>query len=93
MLTFLGPFYDTSVIISRLIEVQGWLIQFVLGGGPDMDSTNFTSLPWDEIIPRRQMEQFQHQLQQHMMEQQQQMIIQQQQQQQRSRSQVTFWLC
>jgi hypothetical protein len=90
MLTYLGAFSHISVIISRLNEVQGWLIQFVLGGGPDIDATNFTSLPWDEIIPRRQMEQFQHQLQQHMMEQQQQMIIQQQHQQ-RSRSQVTFW--
>ncbi len=68
------------------------MIQIFVGGGPDLDTNNFTSLPWDEIIPRRQMEQFQHQLQQHMMEQQQHMIIQQQQQQQRSRSQVIFLL-
>jgi hypothetical protein len=65
------------------------LYKIIPSGGPDLEANNFTSLPWDEIIPRRQMEQFQHQLQQHMIEQQQHLLLQQQQQQQRSRSQVS----
>jgi hypothetical protein len=63
------------------------LYKIIPSGGPDLEANNFTSLPWDEIIPRRQMEQFQHQLQQHMIEQQQHLLLQQQQQ--RSRSQVS----